>query len=130
MKPERFTRNIRDKQGYCEFELKRCKYQNIYGFDDYEEIEGNVHCELSLAIDKLGELEDFEQEYGIDLVTLLKALKGIYIKPNNIYVGCPYLRFAENENRELELQFKVVDTWYKVKDINKTWALTKDGFKK
>ena len=78
------------------------------------------------CVDKLGQLEDIEEELGIDLVTLFKALKGIYIKPNNIYVGSPYLCFAENENRELEFQFKVVDTWYKVKDYGKTWALTKE----
>ena len=75
---------------------------------------------------KLGQLEDIEEELGIDLVTLFKALKGIYIKPNNIYVGSPYLCFAENENRELEFQFKIGDTWYKVKDYGKTWALTKE----
>lgn len=80
----------------------------------------NEHKEL-----KLGQLEDIEDELGIDLITLFKALKGIYVKPNNIYVGSPYLCFSENENRELEFQFKVVDTWYKVKDYGKTWALDK-----
>jgi len=81
-------------------------------------------------INKLGQLEDIEEEIGIDLVTFFKALKGIYIKPNNIYVGSPYLCFAENENRELEFQFKVVGTWYKVKDYGKTWALTKEELEK
>ena len=76
--------------------------------------------------DKLKLLEDIEEELGVDLLTLFKALKGIYIKPNNIYVGSPYLCFAENENRELEFQFKIVDTWYKVKDYGKTWALTSE----
>ena len=88
--------------------------------------ESVVFDEEQQCIDKLGQLEDIEEELGIDLITLFKALKGIYIKPNNIYVGSPYLCFAENENRELEFQFKVVDTWYKVKDYGKTWALTKE----
>lgn len=79
-----------------------------------------------LANQKLSQLEDIEEELGINLLTLFKTLKGIYIKPNNIYVGSPYLCFAENENRELEFQFKVVDTWYKVKDYGKTWTLTED----
>ena len=74
---------------------------------------------------RLSKYRDIEEELGIDLLTLFKALEGIYIKPNNIYVGSPYLCLAENENRELELQFKVVDTWYKVKDYGKTWALKK-----
>ena len=85
-----------------------------------------THVELSNIYNKCREIEDIEEELGIDLITLFKALKGIYIKPNNIYVGSPYLCFAENENRELEFQFKVVDTWYKVKDYGKTWALTKE----
>jgi len=75
MKPERFTRNIRKKQDYCEFELKDCPYKDIYGFEKYSELEENVDCDLSLAIDKLGKLEDIEQYYGIDLVTLVKVLK-------------------------------------------------------
>lgn len=87
-------------------------------------------CQICECSDKLGQLEDIEEELEIDLVTLFKALKGIYIKPNNIYVGSPYLCFAENENRELEFQFKIVDTWYKVKDYGKTWALTKEELEK
>ena len=74
MKPERFTRNIRDEQDYCEFEVKDCPYQSIYDFKDYEEIEGNVDCELTLAIDKLGQLEDIEERYGIGILTIFKAL--------------------------------------------------------
>ena len=81
---------------------------------------------LFLGQQKLGQLEDIEQELGIDLKVLFKALEGIYIKPDNIYVGSPYLCFAENEIRKLELQFKVADTWFKVKDYGKTWALTKE----
>ena len=73
MKPERFTRNIPDKYCDCEFELKRCIYQNIYGFDDYEEIEGNVHRELSLAIDKLGKLEDIEGKIECGFLTLKRV---------------------------------------------------------
>lgn len=96
-------------------------------YTGYEPIQELVETNnASPIIGKLGQLEDVEEELRIDLLTLFKALKGIYIKPNNIYVGSPYLCFAENENRELEFQFKVVDTWYKVKDYGKTWALTKE----
>lgn len=94
------------------------KNQILEGFDGYD------------AIKKLSDLEDIEEELGIDLITLFKALKGIYIKPNNIYVGSPYLCLAENEKRELEFQFKVVDTWYKVKDYGKTWTLTGEELEK
>ena len=95
--------------------------------NNYYFSKGKIESDHNEEINKLGQLEDIEEELGIYLLTLLDALtQGIYIKPNNIYVGSPYLCFAENENRELEFQFKVVDTWYKVKDYGKTWALTKE----
>lgn len=78
---------------------------------------------------KLQYLEDIEEENGIDLITLFKSLKGIWVKSTNgdvYYVGSPYLCFSENEKRELELQFRVGDIWYKVKDYGKTYALTKE----
>lgn len=80
-------------------------------------------------LDRLEEYRKIEKEHGIDLITLFKALKGIWVKSTNgdvYYVGSPYLCFSENEKRELEFQFRVGDTWYKVKDYGKTWALTKE----
>ena len=61
----RLTRNIRKKQDYCEFELKKCRYQDIYDFEKYSELEENVDCDLTLAIDKLGQLEDILEKYAI-----------------------------------------------------------------
>lgn len=80
------------------------------------------------AYRKLCQLEDIEEEIGIDLITLFKALKGIWIKDNDrtYYVGSPYLCFAENNKRELEMQFRVVDTWFYIKNYGKTWALTRE----
>lgn len=89
--------------------------------DKYELIEN--------AIDKLGQLEDIEDRTNIDLITFFDALIGIWVKSTKgdvYYAGSPYLCFSENENRELELQFKVGDMWYKVKDYGKTYALTKE----
>ena len=80
------------------------------------------------ALDKLGQLEDIEGENGIDLITLFKSLEGIWVKSTNgdvYYVGSPYLCFSENEERKLELQFRVGDIWYKIKDCGKTWSLYK-----
>lgn len=70
---------------------------------------------------------DVEEELGIDLITLTKALKGIYIKDKEriYFVGSPYLCFAENSERQLEFQLRVGDTWHYIKDYGKTWALTK-----
>ena len=79
---------------------------------------------------KLKEIEDIEDELGIDLILLGKAIKGIWIKNKDskepFYVGSPYICFSENNKRELEIQFKVDSVWYYFKDYSKTWALTKE----
>lgn len=93
-----------------------------------KEIRDNFNAEYA----KLADLEDIEEELGISLIKLFKALIGIWVKSTNgnvYYVGSPYLCFSENEKRELELQFRVGDTWYKIKDHGKTWALTKEELK-
>lgn len=75
----------------------------------------------------LNVLEDIEDELGVDLITLLKALKnGIHKKD---YLDCCY---------DCKLRF-MKDDWYlaqpfdenysyivKTKDYGKTWALTKE----
>ena len=93
------------------------------------------------AIQKLGQLEDIEEELGIDLVTLFKALKhGIYVKnrKNEIRrVNCNIGLVETGGHDSLGLRFQ--DTNYKwrylvldtsrdndVKDYDKTWALTKE----
>lgn len=123
---KRLTTKIKGSNNYCEFELKNAKYKNLFELSSNREIENYVNTDLTIAIDKLGKLEDIEQEIGIDLITLFKSLEGIWVKSTNddvYYVGSPYLCFSENEKRELELQFRVGDTWYKIKDCGKTWAL-------
>lgn len=91
---------------------------------------GNVACRtIKKDLDRLEEYRKIEKEFGIDLITLFKALIGIWVKSTNgdvYYVGSPYLCFSENEKRELEFQFRVGDTWYKIKDYGKNWALTKE----
>lgn len=80
-------------------------------------------------ITELCEYKTIEEELGIDLIILFKALCGIWVKSTNgnvYYVGSPYLCFSENEKRELEFQFRVGDTWYKIKGYGKNWALTKE----
>lgn len=103
-------------------------------YTHYEEYMSNVpekaHHAINAAIyEELYKLEDIEEELGISLIKLFKALKGIWVKSTNgdvYYVGNPYLCFSENEKRELELQFRVGDTWYKIKDYRKTWALSRE----
>ena len=76
---------------------------------------------------KLGQYEDLEEELGIDLITLFKALKnGVCIQEEG-YFGCPDIYFhllvmefvigwANKENMGYEL----------LKDYGKTWALSRN----
>lgn len=83
---------------------------------------------------KLQYLENIEEEIGIDLITLFKALKnGIYINDGgivdeigNIYESeiksiehCPLWSFTTDDGGE-----------YAFKDRGKTWALDKEEFYK
>ena len=85
-------------------------------------------------INKLGKLEDIEEELGIDLIILFKALKnGCYFKETFDYMGktqtqiifteftylyyaddiCAYIIHARTKDHYLE-------------NYGKTWALTKE----
>jgi hypothetical protein len=69
-------------------------------------------------MDKFGELEDIEEELGIDLITLFKALKnGIYGKvgKNIENILAPHFSW---HNKEIYI--------FKIQDYGKTWALTKE----
>lgn len=100
------------------------------------DIDGKCFEELRIIEEDLDQLEEYrkiEKEIGINLIILFKALKGIWVKSTNgdaYYVGSPYLCFSEDEKRELEFQFRVGGTWYKIKDRGKTWALDKEEFYK
>ena len=98
----RLTKDISKKQNYCEFELKKCKYQDIYDFKKYSELEDYANCDLTLAIDKLGQVEDIEEKHNVssldDLDNRLTALK--IIKEKSVSVGilqmCPNLDAYNN----------------------------------
>lgn len=107
----------------------------------------NNKSDYSSAVVKLGQLEDIEEELGIDLITLFKALKnGIWVKifpklkngGSIIRVPCMLsiveigggvdksfgLEFYVNTKR----RYLVLDTRRDndLKDYGKTWALTKE----
>lgn len=88
------------------------------------------------AIQKLGELEDIEEELGIDLVTFHKALKnGVYYKvtdKNSVNFGKiffdKYVLWGWNKNPD-GTYFAVMQSQlqlFNLKDYGKTWALTKE----
>ena len=94
---------------------------------------------------KLGQLEDIEEEIGIDLITLFKALnKGFYIKYNNKIVHIPPdknitvnfwyniinvsipPKFFIDCKKGTDYSSETIDEEYWFKDYGKTWALTKE----
>lgn len=81
-------------------------------------------------IDKLGQLEDIEDELGIDLITLFKAYtNGFYVKGEN---DKQYIDFENSlnaiafKNGEMFYGHKWSYQYVNLKDYGKTWALTKE----
>ena len=90
-------------------------------------------------VEKLGQLEDIEEEFGINLITLFKALKnGIYYKyleldgktysdeiyfeePEHLSIGLKGLICAYTDCFGDDLRYD-----YKYKDCHIAWALTKE----
>ena len=118
--------------------LKEIEYQLIDEKENLSANEGIKKIQV-LGTNKLGKLEDIEEELGIDLITLFKALKdGIWTNQEQWYgdekqgkirffqvrllleenaIGCIYNSMWKGE--------EVIRTLY-FKDYGKTWALTKE----
>lgn len=124
--------------------LKELRYRitNFNGkFNDYSKIINTIEQ----ALKEHEQYKAIEQELGIDLMTLFKALKGLIYKPTYKemikYCGGRYPRYAEgfclryNEptNRYfLEVGSPISDVWQvlELKDYGKNWALTKKELEK
>ena len=93
------------------------KKNNKYVYDD-------IYC--GKHIDKLGQIEDIEEELGIDLLIIAKAvLKGVYVK--HPYNSIDYEPFRI----DYVIDYKTNEEWILVcgmyiKDYGKIWALTKE----
>ena len=79
---------------------------------------------------KLGQLEDIEEELGIDLITLFKAYtNGFYVKGEKekqyIDFESP-LNAIAFKNKEMFYRHKWSYQYVKLYDYGKTWALTKE----
>ena len=73
-------------------------------------------------MNKLGKLENIEEEVGIDLITLFKALKyGIYKKGRNNFKGL----ILYSKMPMFSFYHKTIDAEL-IEDYGKTWALTKE----
>ena len=100
------------------------------------------------CVNKLGQLEDIEEENGLDLITLFKALKdGFYIKYNDkivhifpdkhitinfwhktINVFIPPKFFIDCK-KGTDYLSETIDEEYWFKDYGKTFALTREELK-
>ena len=94
--------------------------------DDYLMTEESHYSE-EVCLSKLGQLEDIEEELGIDLDTLFKALKnGIWTKTkNDISKHLTVALKKRHRTKEYWLFYRPYSHVY-LKDYGKTWALTKE----
>ena len=123
MKPERLTRH---------FDESKQESLELYDLRD-------IGLELRKN-EKLSKLEDIEEELGIDLMTLFKALTdGFYFI--NTYGLIRYTRdylkpVLDAYGKNIEIQeyvdnaggswYKMTDEYVKLSDYGKTWALTRE----
>lgn len=92
-----------------------------------------------MCVDKLGELEDIEEQLGVDLITLFKALNvrdGVWVKDKE-YGLCNWsmgqLWFGYNSSKSesfINPQIYFLKdggySYFKLSDYGKTWALTRE----
>ena len=104
--------------------------KTIYGYEIKDCIE--------MATYKLSQLEDIEDELGIDLITLFRAMKdGIWVKEKHLPKSP--IRFIIPDELVFDTEYlyqlkfcrgytKLRETCYPFyfKDYGKTWALTKE----
>ena len=133
------------------YKLDECiktKFLNYeYGrIKDHDIMRGNLgRITDDMIFNKLGQLEDIEEENGIDLITLFKALKyGFYIKYNDkivhilpdkhitinfwyktINVFIPPKFFIDCK-KGTDYLSETIDEEYRFKDYGETWALTRE----
>lgn len=115
--------------------MRFTKYDKENRYYEPYDYESDKQLTITKLCKKFGQLEDIEEELGIDLITLFKALKnGIYAK---VYIpmsfGIKEIRFLDVEKTGLGLYKNFIRTnygLYQLKDYGKTWALTKEELEK
>ena len=84
-----------------------------------------------LGIDKLGKLEDIEEELGVDLIKPLNAKK-VYVldygKPYETW--SPSINFKTRKIYTIDEITRTICGQYDIKDYGKTWAFTKEELEK
>lgn len=108
------------EKDYCGYDIKN--RNDFNGYDNEEDSQKLFSC-----LQKLGQLEDIEEELGIDLVTLIKAEKdGIWYNSNGtFYFNYFDVSLAHRCFRRYVDYFRNYMS-FDFKDYGKTWALTKE----
>lgn len=100
---------------------------SIKGIEDAREV--IAISDKKLAEEKLFALEDIEDELGIDLITLFKALKNRCYGIQNGKIYKMNIIRLDNQDKENIILFRnkhYGGECYLLKDYGKTWALTKE----
>ena len=104
------------KKDYCGYDVATRKKQRDYTCEEIFDV-----------LQKLGQLEDIEDELGIDLITLFKAISnGIYVKTKNGISKHYTIHFMRwQQTKKYCLYYRPYShIWFK--DYGKTWTLTKE----
>lgn len=122
--------------------MKRIVYKYWYDGERYGSKLGTP-CDdadyLELLYNKLGQLEDYEEEMNVNFLTLVKAveLNKVYVRYNNEYRKCRVepSSFRRDENGKVKsyLKLRIIQENIEIKvaasEYNKTWAFTKNRLK-
>ena len=95
---------------------------------DINEYDGEAWINTYNAYQKLGELEDIEEELGIDLITLFKAMEQqkVWTKYENEIDCCDYCEYIILEDFIYFYWEKGKHLVFELNEYGKTWALTKE----
>lgn len=112
------------------------KTMELVDYVDKNDIDGFSGCpnDEQRRYAKLGQLEDIEEELGIDLITLFKALKnGVYYFVSGTQLIKDYVWLVDNYmsiGTRDKLSYSFMTAFERqtllFKDYGKTWALTKE----
>ena len=133
---------LTEKDRYGHFYTNKANCRNIYSLDG-EKLEGVFFENQVLAIDgeaidKLGQLEDIEEEIGIELTTLFKALKyGVYYYTSQNQLTHDYVWLYDNyvsASVRDKLSYSLLTCFQKqilsFEDYGTTWSLDKGELEK
>ena len=106
-----------------------------YNVGNEENYNLRSNCDAQSLLNKLGQLEDIEEELGIDLITYfkIKNAKTVFVKELGHDVSEMLVR---NSKDGIDVCYKgfanipECDSYLRLKDYGKTWALTKEELEK